>query len=91
MTKKPTAETARASPQPKRKYRLSPRFMKGGEVLQFDRIEVVKEEKSPKEDSTEVGEIDITDNQPRKEPKGSISVMLILQILTLAVAVIALL
>ena len=86
-------EKARASPhsQPK-PTRLNVRFAKGGELIQWERIEVVEEtileasDDSTSEESESDGEA-----LPRlpAEPK-QISVMLILQMATFAVAVAAL-
>lgn len=88
-------DQARASPQPRRSHRLSTRFTHGGERLEFDRIKIIKDDlNDSSEDSTETGKELVDEPAPaatESRSRRSISVMLILQILTLLVAIVALL
>ena len=87
-------EKARASPHLRPKpTRLNVRFAQGGELIQWDRIEVVDETTIEASDDSTSFEESESDGEayPRlpAEPK-QISVMLILQLATFVVAVAAL-
>ena len=93
MNKK-TPEQARASPKYHPKpTQLNIRFAQGGELIQWDRIEVVEEiileasDDSPSEDTESEGAA--RDVRRPAEPK-QVSVMLLLQLATLVVATVAL-
>ncbi len=89
MKDKTKPEQARASPDRKPSHQISTKFSNGGERLEFRSIEIVKDDSKQfsSEDSTESGKKE----ELKTTKKWSISTMLILQILTLFVAILALL
>ncbi len=95
MSDKRFPEQARASPIPAQTVRLSARLSNGGETLHLERLVIVAEDDLSKSaDSATLVEYEVevpAETSPSEiEEVGKVSVMLLLQVATLLVAVMAL-